>query len=79
VHCEKLSQGIWPPVLPEFVGNPRDNVADTMVYRTAQAMEASHPPTLLGADYHWLSDVIAGAYLGTAVGFGVAGLIERQG
>jgi membrane-associated phospholipid phosphatase len=30
---------------------------------------------LLGADYHWPSDVIAGAYLGAAVGFGLAELM----
>lgn len=29
---------------------------------------------LLGADYHWLSDIVAGAYLGAAVGFGVYAL-----
>jgi membrane-associated phospholipid phosphatase len=32
---------------------------------------------LLGADYHWLSDVIAGAYLGAAVAFGVLTLVNR--
>ncbi len=30
---------------------------------------------LLGANYHWLSDTIAGAYLGAAVGFGIATLV----
>lgn len=33
---------------------------------------------LLGADYHWLSDIIAGTLLGAAVGLGVAGLVNRQ-
>jgi membrane-associated phospholipid phosphatase len=31
---------------------------------------------LLGADYHWLSDTIAGAYLGGAVGFGILSLLS---
>ena len=34
---------------------------------------------LLGADYHWLSDVIGGGLLGTAVGSGVAALFRRPG
>ena len=33
---------------------------------------------LLGADYHWVSDVIAGIYLGFAVGFGLAGLMATH-
>ncbi|PKU22436.1 phosphatase PAP2 family protein [Telmatospirillum siberiense] len=31
---------------------------------------------LLGADYHWLSDIIAGAFLGTACGAGMSALMR---
>lgn len=31
---------------------------------------------LIGADYHWLSDVIAGAFLGTAAGLGTIALLR---
>jgi membrane-associated phospholipid phosphatase len=30
---------------------------------------------LIGADYHWLSDIIAGAFLGAAAGIGMAALV----
>ena len=33
---------------------------------------------LLGADYHWVSDVVAGLHLGAAVGCGLAGLAEMR-
>jgi membrane-associated phospholipid phosphatase len=33
---------------------------------------------LLGADYHFFGDVIAGTYLGAACGLGVAALVVRQ-
>ncbi len=34
---------------------------------------------LLGSDFHFLGDIIAGTYLGTACGFGMAALIIRRG
>ena len=34
---------------------------------------------LIGADYHWASDILAGATLGLATGWGVAALLERGG
>lgn len=33
---------------------------------------------LLGADYHWLSDTIAGFYLGTAVAIGMVALLKAK-
>ena len=33
---------------------------------------------LLGADYHWLSDTIAGCYLGTAVAVGMVALLKAK-
>jgi membrane-associated phospholipid phosphatase len=31
---------------------------------------------LLGADYHWLSDIIAGGFLGAACGAGMTNLLR---
>jgi membrane-associated phospholipid phosphatase len=33
---------------------------------------------LLGADFHWLSDTIAGFYLGTATAIGVVALLKAK-
>ncbi|MBL6752145.1 MAG: hypothetical protein ISP90_16610 [Nevskia sp.] len=41
----------------------------------AGAVVAAVTAGLPGADYHWLSDVLAGGLLGAAVGRGVAALM----
>ncbi len=33
---------------------------------------------LLGADYHWLSDIVAGGLLGTLTGFATVGLLKER-